>query len=111
MPSNLKNVIPRKQCEAVQTTQYTASNCKFIIDKFTVTNTSLVNVTFSCNLPAYGELPGDANLVLKTRTLYPSETYPCPELVGQSLENLGYISTLASAATSITMSASGREIT
>ena len=40
MTVTVKNIIPRKQAENVQTTQYTASNCKTIIDKFTVTNTS-----------------------------------------------------------------------
>ena len=39
------------------------------------------------------------------------ETYTCPEVVGQILEAGGFISTLAGSATSITIMASGREIT
>lgn len=111
MTVTVKNLIPRKQAEAAQTTQYTALNCKTIIDKFTVTNTSAANVTFSVNLVASGGAAGDSNLIVKTRTIVPSETYLCPELVGQTLESGGFISTLAGAATSLTISASGREVT
>jgi hypothetical protein len=107
----VKNIIPRKQAENVQTGQYTAVNCKTVIDKFTVTNTSAGNVPFSCNLIASGGVAGNDNLVLKTRSIAPNETYTCPELVGQTLEAGGVISTLAGSATSLTISASGREIT
>lgn len=107
----IKNIIPRKQASATQTVQYTANNCKCIIDKFTVTNTSAANVTFSVNLVASGGTAGDANLVLKAKTVVPNETYTCPELVGQVLEAGGTISTIAGAATSLTISASGREVT
>lgn len=107
----IKNIIPRKQALAVQTDQYTATNCKCIIDKFTVTNTSVANVTFSVNLVASGGTAGDANLVLKAKTVVPNETYTCPELVGQVLEAGGTISTIAGVPTSLTISASGREVT
>ena len=107
----IKNIIPRTQAAITQTTQYTANNCKCIIDKFTVTNTSAANVTFSVNLVASGGTAGDANLVLKAKTVVPNETYTCPELVGQVLEAGGIISTIAGAATSLTISASGREVT
>lgn len=111
MSVTVKNIIPRKQAENTQTTQYTATNCKTIIDKFTVTNTTASNVVFSVNLVASGGSAGASNLVLQTRTIVPAETYLCPELVGQTLESGGFISTLAGAATSLTISASGREIT
>lgn len=111
MAVTVKNIIPRKQAEAAQTNQYDAVNCKCIIDKFTVTNTSATNVNFSCNLVANGGSATDSNLVVKTRAIAPGETYTCPELVGQVLESGGFISTLAGAATSLTISASGREIT
>jgi P pilus assembly chaperone PapD len=107
----IKNIIPRKQASATQTVQYTANNCKCIIDKFTVTNTSPANVTFSVNLVAFGDSPTDANLVLKAKTVVPNETYTCPELVGQVLEAGGIISTIAGVAASLTISASGREVT
>jgi hypothetical protein len=48
---------------------------------------------------------------MDARSIAPDETYTCPELVGQALEPGGFISTIASAATSLTIRASGREIT
>jgi hypothetical protein len=111
MTTTVKNLIPAKQAENSQTGQYTATNCKAIIDKFTVTNTSGGNVQFSVNLVASGGAASSANLVLQTKTIVPGQTYTCPELVGQTLESGGFISTLASAATSLTIRASGREIT
>ena len=110
MTVTVKVLIPAKQAENAQTTQYTATNVKAIIDKFTVTNTSANNVTFSCNLVTVSGSAGASNLIIDTRTIVPDETYTCPELVGQSLEAGGFISTLAGAATSLTIRASGREI-
>lgn len=107
----VKTLIPAKQAENAQTTQYTATNCKAIIDKFTATNTSAGNVTISVNLVTVGGTAGVSNLVVDTRAIAPDETYTFPELVGQVLESGGFISTIASAATSLTIRASGREIT
>lgn len=111
MTITVKNIIPRKQAENVQTTQYTAENCKTVIDKFTVTNISAGNVVFSANLVAASGAADNSNLVLKQRALAPNETYTCPELVGQTLESGGFISTLAGTAAALVISASGREIT
>lgn len=107
----VKVLIPPKQAENSQTTQYTAVNAKAIIDKFTVTNTSAGNVTISVNLVTVGGSAGTANLIVDARSIVPDETYTCPELVGQALEPGSFISTIASAATSLTIRASGREIT
>jgi predicted phage tail protein len=111
MTVSIKVLIPAKQAENAQTTQYTATNCKALIDKFTVTNTSAGNVTISVNLVTGGGSAGAANLIMDTRSIAPDETYTCPELVGQALESGGFISTIASAGTSLTIRASGREIT
>ena len=110
MSVTVKNIIPRKQAEATQTTQYTAVNCKTIIDKFTATNTSAANVTIGVNLILSGGGAGDSNLIIDTKAIAPGETYTCPELIGQVLESGDFISTIAGASTSITISASGREI-
>lgn len=111
MAVTIKVLIPAKQAENAQTTQYTAVNCKTIIDKATVTNTSAGNVTFSVNLVTSGGSPGASNLIVDSRAIAPDECYTLPELVGQALEAGGFISTIASAATSLTIRASGREIT
>lgn len=107
----IKVLIPAKQAENVQTTQYTATNCKTIIDKFTATNTTSGNVTISVNLVTAAGIAGASNLIVDTRSLVPDETYTFPELVGQALDSSGFISTVASAATSLTIRANGREIT
>jgi len=111
MAVTIKVLIPPKQAEGTQTTQYTATNCKAIIDKFTVTNTTSGNVTFSANLVTSATSAGASNLIIDARSIAPDETYTCPELVGQALEPSSFISTLASSATSLTIRASGREIT
>lgn len=107
----VKTLIASKQAENAQTTQYTATNCKTIIDKFTATNTSANNVTISVNLVTVGGSAGVTNLIVDSRAIAPDETYTFPELVGQVLEPGGFISTIASAATSLTIRANGREIT
>ena len=104
-------LIPSKIAENAQTTQYTANAVTAIIDKFTATNYSALAATLSVNLVATGESASNTNLIVKTKTLQPGETYLFPELVGQVLKSGGFISTIASAATSINIRASGREIT
>lgn len=111
MTITVKNIIPRKQAENIQTAQYTATNCKTIIDKFTVTNTTGAPVTFAVNLVANAGAASASNLIIDDKSIAAGECYTCPELVGQTLEAGGFISTLAGAATSLTISASGREIT
>ena len=110
MAVTVKTLIPAKQAEATQTEQYTASNCRAIIDKFTATNTSAGNATLSVNLITSGGTVGANNLIVNARAIAPNETYTFPELVGQVLDPGGIISTIASAATSLTIRASGREI-
>jgi hypothetical protein len=106
----VKALISPKQAEAVQTGQYQANSVKAIIDKFTATNTSADNVVFSCNLIPTTESASASNLILDSKVIAPDETYICPELVGQMLEDGGIISTLCDTASALTISASGREI-
>jgi hypothetical protein len=103
-------IIPAKAAENAQTTQYTSTGVKTIIDKFTATNTTGGNVTFAVNLVNSGGAAAAANLMF-SRTLLPGQCYTCPELVGHTLEAGDFISTLAGAATSITIRASGRQVT
>ena len=111
MAVTVKNIIPAKQAENTQTTQYTATNCQTIIDKFTVTNTSGGNVTFSVNIVTPAGSASDSNIYLDTRTIAQNETYTCPEIVGHVMGVNYFISTLAGSAASLTIAASGREIT
>ena len=108
MAVTISNIIPAKTAENAQTTQYTSNGVQTIIDKFTATNYNTTAATISVNLVASAGSAGNDNLIVKTKTLQPSETYTFPELVGHVLPNGGFISTIASAASTINIRASGR---
>ena len=111
MTVTVKVLIPAKTAEASQTTQYTATNVTAIIDKFTATNYSASAATISVNLVTGADTAGNQNLIVKTKTLAPAETYTFPEIVGQVLAPSGFISTIAGTASAINIRASGREVT
>lgn len=110
MAVQVQVLIPAKIAESTQTTQYTATNVTAIIDKFTATNYDTSARTISVNLVTALDTAGNNNLIVKTKTLLPSETYTFPEIVGHVLLPGGYISTLASTGTAINIRASGRTI-
>lgn len=112
MGVKVKELIPSKTAENAQTTQYTATDCKAVIDKFTATNTDAsAVVVLSVNLVPLAGTAGASNLVANTRQIGPYETYSFPELSGQVLQEGSFISTLAGTAGVLTIRCSGREIT
>jgi len=111
MTVTVKVLVPAKTAENSQTTQYTASGVTAIIDKFTATNYSASAATISVNLITSGGSAGNDNLIVKTKTLQPAETYTFPELVGHVLAPSGFISTIAGTASAINIRVSGREVT
>lgn len=104
-------LVPAKQLENAQTTQYTATGRTARITKCTVTNTDVSAVNLSINIVASGDSAGSDNLFIKTHTILPGKTYHCPEVVGQVMLTGGFISTLASAANALTCKIDGVEIT
>ena len=111
MTVSVKVLVPAKTAENSQTTQYTANGVTALIDKFTATNYSGSAATISVNLVTAATAAGNDNLIVKTKTLQPAETYTFPELVGHALMPSGFISTLAGTASAINIRVSGREIT
>jgi len=111
MTVSVKVLVPAKNVEATQVTQYTATGVTAIIDKFTATNYSGSAATISVNLVTVSGSAGNSNLITKTKTLQASEVYTFPELVGQVLGVGDFISTIAGTATAINMRVSGREVT
>lgn len=111
MTVTVKVLVPAKTAENTQTTQYTAVGVTAIIDKFTATNYSAAAATISVNLVTATDAAGNSNLIVKTKTLQPSETYTFPELVGHVLALSGFISTIAGTASAINIRVSGREVT
>ena len=67
MTVTAKVLVPAKTIESSQTTQYTATNVRAIIDKFTATNYSASAVTVSVNLVTSGDSAASANLISKLR--------------------------------------------
>jgi hypothetical protein len=110
MAVNVRVLIPAKIAENTQVTQYTATNVSAIIDKFTATNYSASAATLSVNLVTQFDSSGNQNLIIKAKTLLPSETYTFPELVGHVLQPGGFISTIAGTASAINIRSSGREV-
>jgi len=105
-----KVLIPSKQMEAVQTTQYTApTTSRAVIDMFTATNTSGSIATISVNLVAVSDTASTSNLIVDAVNIGVGETYNFPELVGHYLEAGGLISTIGTAS-ALTIRSSGRVI-
>lgn len=111
MTVTVKVLVPAKTAEDIQATQYTATGVTALIDKFTATNYSGSPATISVNLVTAATTAGNDNLIVKTKTLQPAETYTFPELVGAALMPSGFISTLAGTASAVNIRVSGREIT
>ena len=111
MSATVAVLIPAKTAENSQTTQYTSTNVTTIIDKLTATNYSATAATISVNLVNPAGSAGNDNLIVKTKTLLPAETYTFPEIVGSALASGGFISTIAGTASAINIRASGRQIT
>ena len=107
----VKVLIPAKIAESSQTTQYTANGVTTIVDKFTATNYGAASASISVNVVTLADTAGNQNLIVKTKTLQPAETYTFPEIVGVALEPGGFISTIAGTASSINIRSNGREIT
>lgn len=109
MTISLSNLIPAKYASNTQTTEYTSEN-KTAIDKFTATNISSSTATLSINIVFVSGSVSDANKIVDSVLVPPSETYLCPEMVGQVLEAGSFISVIASTSSAIVISASGRKI-
>jgi hypothetical protein len=106
----VRSLFDGKFAENAQTTQYTSSAVKTIVDKFTVTNATGSAATFALNLVPSGGAAGTSNLLI-SRTIQPAETYLCPEVVGHILDAGDFLSTLAGTATALSIQASGRTVT
>lgn len=101
-----KELIASAQLTNASALQYTATNVRTIIDKFTLCNTTAGAVTAT----VYFGTASDGDTIIKARSLAAGETYTCPEMVGHILNSGETIYALASANSSITIRASGREV-
>ena len=110
MTITVKTLIGPKYAEAATTIEYTASNVKTLVDKFTVTNTGAADATLSVYFVPGSGSAGNSNLILDARAVAPGETYTCPEIVGHLVAKDYSIQVEASVASTLVVLASGREV-
>jgi hypothetical protein len=110
MSTSPKVLVPSKLLEAAQTSQYTASGVKARIDSCVATNQLSTNQTLSLNIVTSGDTPGSDNLFIKSRTIFPGESYECPEIIGQWLAQGDFVSTATSDGTAFAFRMSGIEV-
>jgi len=111
MATTGKRLVGGAQLTTSATTYYTAPpSTKARIDAMTLTNTSAAAVTVTLHLVPAGGTAGDGNIILKAKSIGAGESYPVREALGHWLEPGGTIQALASAATSVTLVASGVEV-
>lgn len=105
-----KSIIQAQQLTGSNATYYTATNVRTIIDKMTLTNTTAGAVTATIDLVDNGGTAGVSERIISARSIASGETYTCPEIVGHILNAGDSIQGLSSAAASLTIRASGREV-
>jgi hypothetical protein len=93
-------------------TVYTApASTKTIIDKFTAFNANAGDLTITIYIVPSGGSASDANAILKTHTITTNTCFDSTELRNQILNAGDFIVVFASVASSISIRASGREVT
>lgn len=107
-----KRLVSGSQLTTSAATYYTAGAIVAArIDKCVAANNSGSAATMTLHLVPSGGTADDTNKIIKTKSINAGEVYTCPEVVGHVLTPGGTIQALASAGTSITLMASGVEIT
>ena len=107
-----KRLVPGSRLTTSAATYYTTpDNTVATISAMTVTNTTSAAVTVTIHLVPNASSAGNANVVLFEKVIPPGQSRIVGEAIGQSLAMGGTIQAQASAATSITLVASGYETT
>lgn len=106
-----KKLVEGSQLTTSAATYYTApANTTTIIKKVTITNTSSGAVTVTIYLVPSGGSAGAANTITSAKSIAAGATYEAYEVENQVLMTSDSIQALASAATSLTLQASGIEV-
>ena len=103
-------LVQAKYAENVQTTQYTSTGMRTIIDKFQAYNSDTVVQTLTVNIVASAGAAAATN-VLVVKSLAAGEAYIFPEIVGNILGLGDFVSTLASVVSKVVIRSSGRKLT
>lgn len=106
-----KRIISGSQLTASAATYYTVpANTKCVLKRITFCNTDTVPRAITIYLVPSAGSAADSNTITKTKTLYPNETWSCPDSEGHVIEAGGTVQAMADAATAITIIGSGVEI-
>lgn len=109
MSVSAKPLISAQFAPNAETTMYTATGVRTIIDKFVGYNSGLVAATLTVKLVAVGGAAGTSNTIV-VKSLAPGETYTFPEIVGNVLDVGGFVSVLAGTVSVVVVRSSGREV-
>lgn len=99
------------QISNATTTYYTSTNKRTRIDKMTVCNSTAGAQTFDMHIVPSGGSASASNQIVDGKSVGAGETYLCPEAVGHWLEPGDTIQAVASAASALSLVASGIEVT
>lgn len=106
-----KTLFEAAQAPLADTTVYTApANTRTIVDKFTATNVTAGALTLTVNLVQAAGAVAVSNALISAQSIAAGASYLCPEIVGHILNPGDFLSIKASAAASINVRGSGREI-
>lgn len=111
MTVTAKCFVEATQLTGTQTTLYTATGLRAILDKITATNVSASAATVTVNLVPSAGSASATNVIVSAKSLQAGESYGFPELVGHVLNQGGFVSVLAGTASAINLRISGREVT
>ena len=104
-----KPLISAQFAANAETTMYTATGVRTIIDKFVGYNSSAAAVVLTVKLVIVGGTAGTSNTIT-VKSLAAGETYSFPEIVGNVLDVGGFISILAATNAVVVVRCSGREV-
>lgn len=110
MAVNPIQLVAPQQLTNASATYYTSTNIKTRIDKLSCVNTTAGAVTVTIYIVPSGGSVGASTTLTSARALAAGETWNCPDVVGQIMAAADTLRALASANTSITIMASGTQI-
>lgn len=110
MTTTTNVLVPAKFAENSETTQYTSTRVKTILDKFTVTNVTAAVAVITVRIIPSGGSAGASNAITFEKAVAIGTTELLPEIAGQVLGVGEKISTLADTASALVIRISGREI-
>lgn len=109
MAVTAKALINSQFAPNAETTLYTATSVRCLIDKFTGYNSSGSTTTLTIKIVPSGGSAATSNVMI-VKSLTSGDVYTFPEISGQVLNAGDFVSVLAGAASAVVIRMSGREV-